>query len=67
MFCEILLNNDIHLCITGEAACIIIDIDTKDQINTPLIKGTTLISLSEPLQKSSELLGHLTKHSCLTQ
>ena len=49
MSCEILLNDDIHLCITVEEACITIDIDTKDQINTPLIKGTTLISLSDPL------------------
>ena len=44
-----LLNDDIHLCITVEEACITTDIDTKIQINTPHIKGTALISLSDPL------------------
>ena len=60
MSCKILLNDDIPLCITVEEACFTTDIDTKNQINTPHINGTFLISLSDPLQKSSELLGHLT-------
>ena len=48
---KILLNDDIRLCITVEEACITTDINTKIQINSPHIKGTAFISLSDPLQK----------------
>ena len=49
MSSEIPLNDDIHLFITVEEVCITTDIDTKNQTNTPLIKGPALISLSDPL------------------
>ena len=39
MSCKTLLNDDIHLIIIVEEACITTDIDTKNQINTLYIKA----------------------------